>query len=169
MDGAREAMSSAGDSVAAAEVRVSRAMDLSGSEPLIVGGAALFLIIGEILFGELLGSTTSGFTLGGISLSGVLAGEVLLFIGVFDPRPGRPTLISANTVKVVVAALVVAIVLYTFSDFVTTLRNLSGFTSTGIFSILGALARWAGAVLMGLGVVSAWMGTMTVPKAAARK
>jgi hypothetical protein len=136
--------------MASAEAKAAAALGgLSGPDTLIIGGAALFLIVGEILIGEL-------FSNGGITLSGALAGEVLFFTWLTRPKPGRSTLLSIGVIQAIVAAFVIAIVLFEVGDFITTIKNLSGFTALGFASILVTLCRWAGAVLMGLGVVSAW-------------
>ncbi len=156
---AEQAMASAERSMMAAEAKAAAALNVSGADSLILGGAALFLIIGEILFGEILGGGSSGLFFGlgqGITLSGVLAGEVILFLWLIGPRAGKAGLISANATRAIVAALVVAIVLFVLGDFILTLKNLSPFFSLGIVAILQEFSRWAGAVLMGLGVLSAW-------------
>src|SRR4051812_45137316 len=70
--------------MASAEAKAAAALGgLSGPETLIIGGAALFLIVGEILLGEI-------FTNGGITFAGILAGEVLFFSWLLRPRVGRP-------------------------------------------------------------------------------
>jgi hypothetical protein len=137
--------------VASAEARASAALGgLSGPDTLLVGGALLYLVVGEILLGLL-------FTNGGISLGGVLAGEVLFFAWFLRPRGGRPTLHSGGVVQAVIAAFVLAIVLFAVGDLITTLKNLSSWTAAGLVPILVDLCRWVGAAAMGLGIVSAWM------------
>jgi hypothetical protein len=144
---AEQAMASAEHSMMAAEAKAAAALNVSGSDSLILGGAALFLVVGDVLLGV------------GITLPGVLAGEVILFLLLIGPRAGRVGLISAGATQAVVAALAVAVLLFALGDFILSLKNLSGFTGQGIVAILAALSRWAGAVLMGLGVLSAWTPT----------
>jgi hypothetical protein len=142
---------------------------LSGSETLLIAGAVVFLIIGEILLGEILGGAGNAtvFGLGGITLQGVLAGEVLLFTWLARPRPGRATIISAGAAQTVVTALVLAIVLFELGEFLGVLKNLSGYFGLGFAGILLVLARLIGAALMGLGVLSAWMPASPTPASSA--
>lgn len=143
--------------MASAEAKAAAALGgLSGPDTLIIGGAALYLIVGEIFLGEI-------FTNGGITFGGALAGEVLFFSWLLRPRPGRTPLLAAGVVQAIVAAFVIAIFLFEVGDFITSLKNLSTFTSLGFVSILVALCRWAGAAIMGLGVVSAWSPTAGTP------
>jgi len=144
----------------AAEAKAAAALNVSGADSLTLAGAALFLVIGELLFGEILGGAGGGVSFGlgsGITLAGILSGEVILFLWLIGPRPGKVGLISAGATQAIVVALVTAVFLFVLGDFILTLKNLSTFTSLGIVAILEALSRWAGAVLMGLGVLSAWM------------
>jgi hypothetical protein len=137
--------------MASAEARATAALGgLSGADTLLIGGALLYLVVGEIILGLL-------FTNGGISLGGVLAGEVLFFAWFLRPQAGRPALLSPGVVQAVIAAFVLAIVLFALSDFITVLKNLSTFTNGGLVPILVDLCQWIGAAAMGLGVVSAWM------------
>jgi hypothetical protein len=145
-----------------AEAKATAALGgLTGPETLIVGGAALFLIVGEILLGEL-------FTNSGVTLSGVLAGEVLFFAWFLRPSAGRTGLLSAGVVQVLITALVIAIVLFQLGDFIAVLKTLSGFTSLGLVTILVELCRWTGAVLMALGVISTWSAPTTPAAPVAR-
>ena len=144
-------------------------LDVSGADTLIVGGAALLLIVGQLLFGALLGGGGAGFFGGtGFSLHGVLAAEVLLFVLMIGPRPGKAGLSSANTSRAIVSALIVAIFIFVLGEFLSVLRNLSQFTSLGIAGILEQVSEWAGAVLMVLGLLSTG-GMTSAPKAPAAK
>ena len=88
---------------------------------------------------------------------------MLFFSWLARARPGRPSVLPAGVVQAVIAAFVIAIVVLEVGDFISTLKNLSAFTSLGFATILVYLCRWAGAVLMALGVVSAWSPTATAP------
>ena len=146
---AQHAMASAEHSMMAAEAKVAGAMNLSGPDTLILGGAALLLIVGELLLRVLLANGTFSF-------EGILAGEVLLFTWLAQPGTRRTGGFSTGAASAIVAAAVIAIGLFVLGDFVNILKNLSGFTGAGITFILDQLAHWAGAVLMVLGVLSAW-------------
>jgi hypothetical protein len=137
--------------LAKAEARVASMMGpMSGSDTLIMGGAALFLIIGELIFGELL---NGGF----ISFAGVLAGEVIFFNWLTKPATGRVAAFATATASAIVAALVIAIVLLTLSEFIGALKSLpDSITGGGIAVVLYRLSRWVGAVMMALGVLAVW-------------
>ena len=142
-------MASAEHSVMAAEAKAASAMNLSGPDTLILGGAALLLIVGELLLGILLSNRTFSF-------GGILAAEVLFFTWLARPGTRRTGGFSAGTASAIVAAAVIAIALFVVGDFVSVLKNLSTFTGAGLTFMLDQLAHWAGAVLMVLGVLSAW-------------
>jgi hypothetical protein len=154
------AMTSAEHSVITAEAKAASAMNLSGPDTLILAGAALLLIIGELLLGVLLSNGT-------FSLEGILAAEVLFFTWLAQPATRRTGGFSAGTASAIVAAAVIAIALFVLGDFVNVLKNLSAFTGSDITFILGQLCRWAGAVLMVLGVLSAWSSSPTTAAAPA--
>jgi hypothetical protein len=153
---------------AARPVSVANVAALSGSETLLIAGAVIFLIIGEILLGEILGGAGNAtvFGLGGITLQGVLAGEVILFTWLARARPGRANIISAGAAQTVISALVLAIVLFELGEFLGVLKNLSSYFGLGFAGILLVLARLVGAALMGLGVLSAWLPASPTPASA---
>ena len=154
--------------MAAVEAKAAAAMGgMSGPETLIMGGAALFLIVGEILLASIFGGSAAATFLGigGISLQGVLAGEALFFVWLGRPRAGRAGTISAGAVQAIVGALVLAVVLFEIAELIAVIKNLSGFFNLGFVSILVVLCRIVGAALMGLGVVSWWSPTMSTPAA----
>jgi hypothetical protein len=151
--------------MASAEARATAALGMSGADTLIVGGALLLLVIGEIILGLLFGATGSSvFSVGGISLQGILAGEVILFIWLSRPAT-RMRSISPAAARVVVAALVVAIALYEIGELVLVIKNLSGFFNSGFVTILAILCRIVGGAAMILGVVSDWMPADATPSA----
>ena len=151
---AEHALASAERSAMAAEAKAAAAMNLSGPDTLILGGAALLLIVGELLLRVL-------FANGTFSLSGVLAAEVLFFAWLARPGTQRAGGFSAGTASAIVAAAVIAIALFVLGDFVNVLKNLSTFTGLGLTYVLDQLCHWAGAVLMVLGVLSAWGPSVT--------
>jgi hypothetical protein len=129
---------------------------MSGSETLIIGGAALFVIFGDLIFGALLGGFASGslVSVGGASVSfaGLLAAEVIFFAWLMKPAAGRAIAVAPGTASTIVAALVTAIVVLTVGEFILILRDFGVFTGNGIAYVLYVLSHWAGAVMMALGV-----------------
>ena len=124
------AMASMEHEMAAVEAKAAAAMGgMSGPETLIMGGAALFLIVGEILLASIFGGSAAATFLGigGISLQGVLAGEALFFVWLGRPRAGRAGTISAGAVQAIVGALVLAVVLFEIAELIAVIKNLSGF------------------------------------------
>ena len=122
---------------------------IGGPDSLLLGGAAVLLVLGDLLFSALLGS-------GGISISGILAGEVLLFTWLRS-RVGKDAMsLSAGVLTAVIAAFVVAIVIFQVGSLIDNIRNLGDFTGQGIIEILSDVSRWIGAAAMFLGLVSTW-------------
>ena len=118
---------------------------MSGADTLLYGGAALLLVVGEILFGEL-------FSGGTITIVGVLAGEVLLFTWLMHPMKGGMMAFPAATAAAVVGALIVAIVIFEVGDFIDVLKNFGILTAGGFAPLIDRLAHWAGAIVMALGL-----------------
>jgi hypothetical protein len=154
--------------LATAEARATAALGgLSGGDTLIVGGAALLLIVGEIILGMLFGSTsTAGVFVGiGLTLQGILAGEAMLFVWLGRPTATRRWL-SPTTAQTIVLALVVAIGLYELAELIGVIKNLSGFFNSGFVTILAVLARIVGGAAMVLGASSNLMPAPgTAPRA----
>ncbi|HVA86498.1 MAG TPA: hypothetical protein VNF73_09315 [Candidatus Saccharimonadales bacterium] len=138
--------SSAEGTMAADAAKVQSMMGtMSGADTLLYGGAALLLILGEFIFGVLLSGGT-------ITIVGVLAGEVLLFTWFLHPAKSPVMAFPVATAAAVVGALVVAIVIFEIGDFIEVLKNFGLLTSGGLIPLLYRLCRWAGAVLMALGL-----------------
>lgn len=151
---------SPGDEVAREAAKVSSMMaGMSGSDTLIIGGAALFVIVGDLILGALLrGGLSSSplLSVGGVSFAGLLAAEVILFAWLMRPASRRTLSVAPATAVTIVAALVTAIVVLTLGEFILILRNLEALTGNGIAFLLYELAHWAGAVLMALGLFAMW-------------
>jgi hypothetical protein len=139
---------------------------LTGGDTLIVGGAALLLIVGEIILGLLFGSTPrGGFFVGvGLTLQGVLSGEAILFVWLSRPS-ARTRPISVSAAQTIVLALVVAVGLYELADLIAVIKDLSGFFNAGFVTILAILCRIVGAAAMVLGASS---NLLPAPAAAPR-
>jgi hypothetical protein len=153
--------------LASAEARATAALGgLSGGDTLIVGGAALLLIVGEIILGMLFGGTSAVSTFVGIGLSlqGILAGEAILFVWLGRPTAARRWL-SPTTAQTIVLALVIAVALYELAELIAVIKNLSGFFNAGFVTILAILARIVGGAAMVLGASS---NLMPAPGAAPR-
>jgi hypothetical protein len=131
---------------------------VSGTDSLIIGGALILLVLGELVFGELLQG-------GAVSWVGVMAGEVLLFAWLGRPSATRHASLSASTSAILVAAFVTAIAIFEIGDFIEVLRNFSLLTGQGIASLLDRLSHWLGAAMMVLGVVAAWGPAPAAPSA----
>ena len=125
------------------------ATPIGGPDSLLLGGAALLLVVGDLLFSALLGS-------GGISISGIFAGEVLLFTWLRSRARKDAMSLSTGVLTAVIAAFVVAIVIFQAANLIAAIRDLGGFTGQGIIEILSDVSRWIGAAAMFLGLVSTW-------------
>ena len=125
------------------------ASPVGGPDSLLLGGAALLLIVGDLLFGALLGN-------GGTSLSGVMAGEVLVFTWLRS-RVGKDGMdLRTGMLTAVIAAFVVAIAILEVASIIRAIRDMGLFTGQGLAEILSDLSRWVGAAAMFLGLVSTW-------------
>ncbi len=124
-------------------------MNLSSAETLIVGGALLMLVLGDLIIGALFGG-------GGVSITGALAGVVLLITLLRRSPTGE-----GSQDPILVAGLVVIIVALEAGQILALPRNLSEFTGQGVLGILYDLCEWVGAALMGLGVWAQWHPTAT--------
>ena len=122
------------------------------AEWLIVGGAALILLVADFLFGALLGGNAAGVA--GVPIWIELpAAELLLLALIRRARPGLAWPISYG---LILSALVVAEVTPVISDLLRTFRNTDGFLRAPILTMVIELCLWIGSASMVAGVILYW-------------
>jgi hypothetical protein len=115
---------------------------LTRSQQFILLGAAITLILGELILGELLGG-------GGLTTIGILAAEVGLLVLLAGRRGQWPL-----DPSIIVAALVTAIVVIAVADVLAVVHD--GGDVGGGLGLLVRLCDWVGALLMAIGVYLDW-------------
>ncbi len=125
---------------------------LSTAESLILGGAALILVVADFLFGAVLGGNAAGVA--GVPIWIELpAAEILLVLLL---RRARPALAWPISYGLILSALIVADVTPVVSDFLRIFRSLNAFLAAPILTLLIELCLWIGSALMVAGVVLYW-------------
>jgi uncharacterized membrane protein YhdT len=125
---------------------------VSTAEWLILAGAALILLIADLLFGALLGGNAAGVA--GVPIWIELPAAELLLVLLL--RRARPALAWPVSYGLILSALVVADVTPILSDFLRIFRSLSAFLAAPLLTLVIEVCLWIGSALMVAGVILYW-------------